>query len=206
MIYQWNQLKVGDTFVFGSYAPEGDYEKLPVTWQVLKKEEERMLVLSQKILDLQPFHREEHPVRWENCDLRQWLNMDFWNAAFTPEEQQMICQSEANDDPLGELLWQMLDMETATSDISDRVFLLSQADIMACFPGEDPFFRGAEAEDTEHVRSMGGYDQCWWLRSSMKNWAAAMIVSPCASIGVSMVREDNRQGVRPAMWVKLKEQ
>ena len=163
-----------------------------------------MLVLSQKILDLQPFHREENPVRWEDSYLRQWLNTDFWNAAFTAEEQQMICQPEPNDDPLGEFLWQMFDMETATPAISDRVFLLSQADILANFPGEDAFYSGAEAEDTVHVQKMGGYDQCWWLRSSMKNWAAAMIVSPCASIGVSMVREDNRQGVRPAMWVRLK--
>ena len=204
---QWNELKAGDTFVFGSYAPEGNFEKLPITWQVLKKEENRMLVLSQKILDLQPFHREENPVRWEDCDLRQWLNSVFWNAAFTAEEQQLICQPEANDDPLGEMLWQMFDLETATSGISDRVFLLSQADIMNCFPCEDPFFPGAEAEDTEYVQNMGSsYDQCWWLRSSMKNWAAAMIVSPCASIGVSMIRENNRQGVRPAMWVNLKEQ
>lgn len=206
MTYQWNQLKLGDTFVLGSYAPEGNFEKLPITWQVLQKEEDRMLVLSKKILDLQPFHREENPVRWEDCDLRQWLNTGFWNAAFTADEQRLICQPEANDDPLGEFLWQMFDMETATSGISDRVFLLSQADIMACFQGKDPFFPGAEAEETVHVQNLGGYDQCWWLRSSMKNWAAAMIVSPCASIGVSMVREDNRQGVRPAMWVKLKEQ
>lgn len=200
---QWNQLKAGDAFVFGSYAPAGDYEKLPITWQVLRKEEDRMLVLSQKILDLQPFHRNESPVRWEDSDLRQWLNTVFWNEAFTGAEQQMICQPEAADDPMGEFLWQMFDMETATSGITDRVFLLSQADIMAYFPGEDSFYPGAEAEDTEYVRSLGGYDQCWWLRSSMKNWAAAMIVSPCASIGISMLRESNRQGVRPAMWVKL---
>lgn len=206
MTYQWNQLKVGDTFVFGSYAPEGSYKKLPITWQILKKEDDRMLVLSQKILDLQPFHREEQSLRWEDCGLRQWLNTDFWKAAFTAEEQQLICQPETNDDPLGEFLWQMFDMETATSVISDRVFLLSQADIMNCFPGEDSFFPGAEAEESENVQNMGSYDQCWWLRSSMKNWAAAMIVSPCASIGVSMIRKENRQGVRPAMWVNLKEQ
>lgn len=204
MNHQWNQMKVGDTFVLGSYAPVGDYEKLPITWQVLKKEENRMLVLSQKILDLQPFHREERSLRWEDCDLRQWLNTDFWNAAFTAEEQQLICQPEANDDPLGEFLWQMFDMETATSGISDRVFLLSQADIMSCFQGEESFFTGAEAEGTENVQQMDKWDQCWWLRSSMTNWAAAMIVSPCASIGVSMIRENNRQGVRPAIWVYVK--
>ena len=203
MTYQWNQLKVGDTFVFGSYAPVGEYEKLPITWQVLAKEDDRMLVLSQKILDLQPFHRGENPVRWEDTDLRQWLNTAFWNAAFTETEQSLICQPEPNEDPMGEFLWQMFDMETATSAISDRVFLLSQADIMTYFPGEGLFFPGAEAEDTEHVQRMGGYDQCWWLRSSMKNWAMAMIVSPCASVGVSMIRESNLQGVRPAMWVKL---
>lgn len=205
MNHQWNQLKVGDTFVLGSYAPAGDYEKLPITWQVLQKEKNRMLVLSQKILDLQPFHRDENPVRWEDSDLRQWLNTVFLHAAFTDAEQLLICQPEVNEDPLGDLLWQLFDMETATSAISDRVFLLSQADIMNCFPGEDPFFPGAEAEDTEHVQNMGSYDQCWWLRSSMKNWAAAMIVSPCASIGVSMIRKDNRQGVRPAMWVSVKD-
>lgn len=204
MINQWNNMKIGDTFVFGSYAPEGDFEKLPIIWKVLTKEENRMLVLSEKILDLQPFHREENPVRWENSDLRQWLNTQFWDSAFTEAEQAMICQPVYNGDPeIDEAFWQMFDMETATSSISDRVFLLSQADIMEHFPGEDPFFPGAEAEETEHIQHLGGYDQCWWLRSSMNNWSAAMVVSPCASIGISMLREDNRQGIRPAMWVKL---
>lgn len=200
---QWNNKKVGDTFVFGSYAPAGNFEKLPITWRVLAVEDDRMLVLSEKILDLQPFHREETVVRWEDSHLRQWLNSVFWNAAFTDAEQALICQPEPSEDPMGELFWQLFDMETATSGISDRVFLLSQADIMSCFPGEDPFYAGAEAEETEHIQHLGSYDQCWWLRSSMKSWPAAMIVSPCASIGISMLREDNRQGIRPAMWVKL---
>lgn len=203
MINRWEYMKIGDIFAFGSYAPEGDYKKLPISWRVLAKEDDRMLVLSEKILDLQPFHWEENPVRWENSDLRQWLNTVFWNTAFTEAEQKLICQPEPSEDPFDELFWQLLDLETATSDISDRVFLLSQADIMNHFPGEDPFFPGAEAEESEYIQQIGGYDQCWWLRSSMKSWAAAMIVSPCASIGVSMVRKDNRQGVRPAMWVKL---
>lgn len=203
MINKWKYMKVGDTFEFGSYAPEGDHKKLPICWRVLAMEDDRMLVLAEKILDLQTFHREEKPVRWENSDLRQWLNTVFWNTAFAEAEQELICQPEPHEDPFGELFWQLFDMETATSDISDRVFLLSQADIMNYFPGEGSFFPGAEADESEHIQHLGGYDQCWWLRSSMKDWSAAMIVSPCASIGVSMLRENNRQGVRPAMWVKL---
>ena len=203
MNIQWNHLNAGDTFDFGRYAPEGDFEASPITWRVLAREDHRMLVLSEYILDLQPFHDGDQPIRREDSQLRQWLNTTFLSAAFTEEEQALICQPEPNEDPLGQFLWEAFGMETGTNGIQYRVFLLNQSDVITYFPGNGLFYPGSQAQGTQQVQQLTDDDLCWWLRSTMQEWGAAMIVSPSSSIGMSVLGDDNCQGVRPAMWVTL---
>lgn len=201
------KLNIGDTFYFGQYSPTEVQEKQPIEWQVLDKQENRILVLSRYILDAKPFHAEEEITRWEESSLRLWLNEEFYQEAFSEEEKEWIDYNEEFEDPDGEFLWKMLGLETITSGIPDAVFLLNCTDMDTYFPGEDSFHDGASTEMTELMKNTAEekdyYENCWWLRSSMTNWSMAFIVSPCDSIGVSAVRANNVQGVRPAMWLKI---
>lgn len=203
MSFTASEIQIGDRFAFGRYAPAGETEKLPIVWMVLAKEPERMLVLAEKILDMQPFHSENEAVRWEDSSLRSWLNDAFLNAAFTAKEQERIWVPAVLEDPMGELLWQMFGMETVTEAIQDQVFLLNGTDLDTWFPHEDLFYTGVSTVGTEPVEKAAGSDLCWWLRSSMREYPMAYIVSPCDSVGASMIAPDNRNGVRPGMWIKL---
>jgi len=201
------QLKVGDTFVFGRYAPEDalddGFKKLPITWQVLKEEDNRILVLSKKVLDLHPFHHDNSPLRWKDSDLCHWLNTVFLKSAFTDEEQNLICQVAADDDPLNELLWQMFEMESTTENISERIFLLSERDIKTYFSHDGLFSDSAAADAVENVPCLEQGDLCWWIRSSTAGWAYGVNVTSDASIRVNMINQVKYQGVRPAMWLWL---
>ena len=104
---------------------------------------------------------------------------------------------------MGDFLWRMFGMETDTVDIQDRIFLLSGPDLDRHFEHEGLFYSGVSTVGTEAVRSTAGEELCWWMRSSMREHPFAHIVSPCDSVGGSVIRGDNLNGVRPAMWVRL---
>ena len=93
--------------------------------------------------------------------------------------------------------------------MADPVFLLSTADVAQYFPNEDTrFCPGASADASDYVREQygdvidGNGGQLWWLRSSMPESPMAYAVSPCDSVGISMIGDGSLQGVRPAMWLK----
>lgn len=193
----------------GSWPQGPNGEREPIEWILLKQEEDRALALSLYILELRPFHTEAASIRWEASDLRGWLADDFFEAAFSPEEQDRICQPEPSEDPGGEMLWQMFGMETVTGEISDRVFALNASDLSEFFPGQMAMFHpGCTAEPTPWVLAQGAgepAERSWWLRSSLRGVPMAYIASPANSMGVSAISPDNVNGVRPAVWLKKRE-
>lgn len=201
----FENIMVGENVILGSYPQGANGEVLPIVWEVLAVQDDRVLVVSRDILDAQPFHSEEAALRWEDCALRAWLNGEFMNAAFSGEELESVCDPEPVDDPMGGFLWSAFGLETATDSIGDRVFLLSMDDIDRYFPDEDEdslFCSGESAQFTQYAAAKGNTDLCWWLRSSMAGSPMAYIISPCNSIGMSRISANNAQGVRPAMWLK----
>ena len=76
---------VGDYVVFGAYEQDREVlnGKEDIEWLVLEKEEGRILVLSKYALDAQQYHTSKEDVTWETSTLRQWLNEDFLNLAFS---------------------------------------------------------------------------------------------------------------------------
>lgn len=184
---------------FGRYPQTAQGSVMPIEWQIMERNGDRVLLLARNILDAQPFHDEAYPVRWEDSSLRTWLNKVFLNEAFTAQEQAMLAEPAQEEDPaVGAISWQLLCLETATEAIADRVFLLNHADIIRLFPSENSMFcPGASAQASDHVEA-----ECWWLRSSMNNAPMAFIVSPCDSVGISVISPENMNGVRPAVWVR----
>lgn len=78
-------VKVGDYVTFGSYEQDNDTSngKEPVEWLVLDVQSDKALLLSKYVLDEKAYNDEEIYVTWEGCSLRNWLNNDFTNSAFT---------------------------------------------------------------------------------------------------------------------------
>ena len=194
--------KVGDIVYFGTYEQDNDTSngKEDIKWRVLAKGNNRILVISDKALDCQPYNSSYRDITWENCTLRKWLNNDFVNAAFTAEERAKIpmVTVSADKNPKYDT-----DPGNATKD---KVFLLSiveaekyfaSDEARMCVPTDYAVARGA------YVNSDNG--TCWWwLRSPgyYQNYAADVLLSgDVYEDGYGVNHGDC--AVRPAMWITI---
>ena len=77
----FSSLSVGDIVEFGRYPQDSDGTERPIKWDVLAIENGRALLFSKYGLDCVRYHNEWVDITWEYCDLRRWLNDDFYNRA-----------------------------------------------------------------------------------------------------------------------------
>lgn len=89
----------GDIVVFGQYEQDRNANNGAegIRWMVLKTEEHRVLLVSEAILDVRPFHSSYTDITWENSDIRQWLNNTFYNSAFNGSEKEKILRTELSN-------------------------------------------------------------------------------------------------------------
>ncbi len=116
-----------DTLTFGNYWQEdtnGDGkvdetdDKQPIKWQILSQDGNDVFLMSDKILDYQPYGSES----WENSLIREWLNTSFYDDAFTDEEKLAIKETVV-DNPDSE------DEGADNPDTTDKVYLLSHKEV-----------------------------------------------------------------------------
>lgn len=124
-----SEAAVGSVITFGSYEQDNDLTngKEPIEWYVLDKSGGQMLLVSVKILDNQIYGVYDSGVSWETCTLRNWLNNDFYNAAFSVNEKMLIADSyvvNANNPHYG---------TSAGNDTIDKVFCLGFGELETYF-------------------------------------------------------------------------
>ena len=177
--------EVGDIVTFGTYEQDSgtSNSKEDIEWLVLAKENNRILVISDKALDCQPYNPSWSDVTWETCSLCEWLNNDFVNDAFSDDEKAMIptVTVSANKNP-------KYDTDPGNT-AKDRVFLLSiveaekyftSDEARKCIPTEYALSCGAAPSDDGQTK--GGEDTCyWWLRSPGCDQSSAAYVCVVAA-------------------------
>lgn len=137
----------------------------PIIWLVLEKKGQEALLLSEFALDSKPFcaiHSCEGTTNeWHGCTLRAWLNEDFYDEAFSDDEQKMIL------DDTHDTSKKTADGIEETPDETDKVFLLSVNEVNQYFPNvRDRICRSSDYAKEQGVEIEGGPNQCsWWLRS-----------------------------------------
>lgn len=199
---QIKNAKVGDIVYFGAYEQDNNTSngKELIEWLVLAKENNRVLVISDKALDCRAFDTSGKYVTWEECSLRKWLNNDFINAAFSDDENAMIPTVTVSAD-------KNLEYDTDPGNATkDKVFLLSiveaekyfaSDEARMCMPTDYAVARGA------YVNSDNG--NCWWwLRSHGVDQDDAANVNSGGDVNEygGSVR-DRYMTVRPAMWITI---
>ena len=190
-------IAVGQTVIFGSYEQDGDTEngKEAIEWIVLDIQDGRALVISKYALDCQKYHTYYENVTWETCSLRQWLNDDFINAAFSEDEQTMIPTVTVPSD-----------YYNATQD---QIFLLSVEEANQYFSSN----LERACKITDYTRMQGAYTSStsaagvccrWFLRSTGSSQTRVALVTSDGSISQSgnYVNYEN-DAVRPALWIDL---
>lgn len=194
-----NIYEVGFYITYGSYEQDNDTSngKEDIEWLVLDVQDGKALVISKNIIDCKSYNTENAYVTWETCTLREWLNDDFFNSAFSTSEKSKIPTVTVSADA-------NYDYETDQgNDTQDKIFLLSVNEATEYFDSDSALQcepTGFALANGEH--KMGNY--CWWLRSiGSYQYCAALVqhygfVDP-SGYDVSM----EIYGVRPAMWIEI---
>ena len=79
---------VGDYIKFGNYSQTANGDIQPIEWQVLAKEENKMLLISKYGLEARRFDGSSND--WINSEIRRWANNIFYNKAFNKNEKKYI--------------------------------------------------------------------------------------------------------------------
>lgn len=198
---------VGDTILFGTYEQDNNTSngKESIEWLVLAKVDNRVLIISQHALDSQPYNTEYVNITWEDCTLREWLNGDFFNAAFSNEEKAIIPMVTVSAD---KNLNYSTDSGKATKD---KVFLLSVAEVNEYFKNDEericmptPYAKANGARTSSDYIKDDVATCWWWLRSSGVTQNFAALVDDAVGVRSSGYGVSNSHGgVRPAIWIDL---
>lgn len=193
--------QVGDIVCLGTYEQDNNIQngKEAVEWLVLKKEDNRALVISKYVLDAQPLFKDLSAStlhNWEQSSLRSWLNSTFFVGAFSEVEQKHIMQTKVST-----LMYDEYEHEVGYGMTIDRIFLLSTEET------ESYFGEFLNAKTTPYGLANGltidknKGDVSWWLRTpstyGKDGWAYE---NSSYSLGQ---KKTQSYGVRPAIWIDL---
>jgi hypothetical protein len=211
-----NLYKVGDKVTFGRYVQMfKDFS--PVEWRVLDTTDEKVLLLSDKALELQCYRilRDDiistfennfeelkkvlkKELSWENSDPRKWLNNYFFNSCFDDTEKNQIVPVR-HISGFGE-------------ETEDRIFLLSRDEVEKYFPVPEDRLTGITMHVIKkmhpNIKSQKRLADLaekkvkdWWLRTSGEG--GAHYVSGRNSDVLCGI-EYERNLLRPALWISRK--
>lgn len=95
-------------------------------WYVLDKKEDRMLIVSEKVIGKMSYHNEETRITWETSNIREYLNGGFYNSFDVSDRNRIIeVINENKDNP-----WYGTNGGNSTND---KIFLLSIDEVVKYF-------------------------------------------------------------------------
>jgi hypothetical protein len=170
-------LEVGDPFSYGAY------EGKPLKWEVLEVNDENVLLLTKDCIAKRAYHSERLDITWEYCALRQWLNDDFYNDAFTNEQKERILKTAIKNPDNAKF------GVSGGNDTEDRIFLLGLDEAEQYF-----------SNDNECVATYQGNPTMWWLRSpGWRSYDASVVYERGQIINQGNYVNYGDVGVRPAL-------
>ena len=205
------ELKIDDIIKFGKYD-----------WWVLDVQDGKALILSDRPIEKRKYDKDFDykyadylTVTWDSCDLRKYLNGEFYDT-FSPQEKVRIVKTTVttNNNPW----WPE---RTGGMNTDDWIFLLSIEEVVQYFGDSgqlanknpdnfrtinDQFndARIALNEDGIVAEGNGG----WWLRSPGYRGVSAAFVYGFGVINICGKPVNDPLmagggGVRPALWLEL---
>ena len=213
--------KSGKIITFGTYPQTASgADRAPIKWRVLQNSGGELFILSEYILDCKQYHSDCHPyhseyadITWNDCDLRKWLNNEFYNAAFSAAEKKLVtttlCTDNGDDSP----------------DTKDKIFLPGVAEVKGLTDVLGRDMRRAMGTEFAKVKKADGchlyvYDKSvegdyitengrkhgcswWWLRTQGNSSSRAFFIGTRASIRSYGRVNLSCYGVRPALKLNL---
>ena len=174
---KWTTYQPGMTVILGRYEQDNDLFNGPeeIEWYVIDYRDGKYYLVSKYVLNWMRYATTPYDNVWETSLLREYLNGEFLDTAFTERERQCICAP-----PLKE-------------GVTDRVFLMSQKDVdeivmdgtmISGIPTEYAISQGAPQPKSEEY-----YQNVWYYLRGLT--VSGQAYGSCTIIA----------GVRPAMWI-----
>ena len=206
-VAEFESLKPGDNIVVGKYEQDGNKSNgaEDIEWIVLDNKGGKVLVISKYILCEKSFvySTKYYQKRWEDTEMREWLNGEFYNSVFNAEEKEKIKLSNVKAKTK-----YPCEIDNG-NDTEDYVFLLNIDEVLEYFPTEESRKALATKEYTmhaykhdEHYKEHGNYYE-WWLRSHTESSGSKTVVLENGEIDYFGYSTYADSGVRPAMWLSL---
>lgn len=184
--------KAGEHFEFGSYPQEADGKAELITWRVLRRESDALLVIAELGLTAKSYNKSNCDTTWGGCSLRAWLNGEFLKKAFTDQERSLIKVSHLSNN--------------AGPATDDRVFLLSIEEAKSLFANNND----RVTKPTAYAVNNGAYvsdtfngNAWWWLRSHGDGGGCAAGVSSDGDINCGYYAYYIVGSVRPVIRIAL---
>lgn len=181
----------GEIFTFGSYYGEA------IEWIVIDSKDDKALLWSRYCIDAHQFHDDSGAdATWETCSLRQWINTEFMQNAFSMTEQTHIAATILDNIDCGQT--------------EDKLFILSAKDIedypetslylIGC-PTVYAANRGLFVNSGELVPELAGKSQ-YWIRGHQTDGMGfyADWIDSKGEIRHNMETNNESVGVRVAFW------
>ena len=188
---KYRDIQAGDYLTLGCFEQDNNFTngKEVVSWRVLKRNGNWILVVSQSILTTMRYdENNRYKIRagttftWENCSLREWLNNDFYYSTFTASEREAI-------------------RHVSHGNTWDYVFLLSYSQAQECFSGNLDR-KGQPTLWAERNANLypSALESVWWLIDYSNGQVDA--VKSDGMLGYKY-SDEHMCGVRPAMWLDI---
>ena len=122
-------------------------------WYVLDKQPDRALIITEKVIEKRAYHHEECEITWETCDMRKYLNGEFYNS-FSDADRARIVEV-TNDNP--DNPWYGTRGGNSTKD---KIFLLSIGEMIRYFG------------DSGQIKTRYMYPSPWgdWCKDEFLPW------------------------------------
>lgn len=200
------ELKAGDHLFFGNYEQDNVLEngKEPVEWIVLDREEDRAFLLSRYCLETRRFYDQRVAMYWGNSPLREWMNGEFFEELFSPEEQARVLTTTVEN--------KRVHVKAEGEDTLDKLYLLSWDEVLFYFPEQSSrvaypteYAKNQECAG-EHCTLDPDTGSCrWWLRTS-GHWktdiCGVRLDGRLTKYGMQDVDWPTNT-LRPVMWISL---
>ena len=175
--------KVGELVEVGVYLQDAS-DVSPIKWQILKIEDNRILLLSDKAIDCKPFDENTTSAPgWNDSSIKKWLNTSFYKVAFTEDEQSIIGKQEESNETL------------------EKVFLLSVDEVQECLAD----IKNRVCKPTSFALRSGGKESSdsisWWLRTKGVSAIKTACVLNNGEVDNKGFQSTFKLGIRPAIWV-----
>lgn len=198
-------MQVEDKIQFGEYD-----------WRVLDMQNNTALIITENIIEQRSYHDTRKDTTWADCELRSYLNGDFYNKFNESDKSRIITVKNKNPDNQ----WYGTN---GGADTEDSVFLLTVEDVVCKYfgdssvilqnPGNQKYKYWFNKNDENNSKRVARYkdetwNSWWWLRSPGRTNRVAVYIHGNGNVGMNgnptlRLDGDIRGGVRPALLFKL---